>query len=531
VAEIAPARILRSDHQALHTLSDILAENVRCVPQAPAARDGRVALNWSELARLSEGYAALLAARGIGFGDRVALWLPNCVDYLALTFACARLGAIAVHVNTRFRTTEVGHLLERSKARALVTAWGFAPVDFPALLAEIPAAQRASLECVIGRHATAQNIGGHPVVRLAPAERCADRAQPEAPCLTFTTSGTTSAPKLVLHRQRSIARHARDVAAVLQMSAPGTTVLAAVPLCGTFGLAVAMAAAAGGAHIVLLDQFDPVQAAALIRKHRITHIVGSDDMLSRIAEAADGQPFESLRFSGFASFTPKAAENVAFADALQMRPRGLYGSSEAQALFAFAPDARRTSDGGVPASPEAEFRIADPDTATRLREGEDGELLLRAPSLFDGYLDNPEATSRAFTKDGFFRSGDLACRVEPGFVYKTRLGDGLRLGGFLVNPEEIESFLQALPEVAQAQVVAVERGSERVAFAFIVARPQCEPDEAELLAACRSALAAYKRPARIVTLESFPTTVSPNGVKIQRAKLRDMASAMMNSAG
>jgi fatty-acyl-CoA synthase len=91
--------------------------------------------------------------------------------------------------------------------------------------------------------------------------------------------------------------------------------------------------------------------------------------------------------------------------------------------------------------------------------------------------------------------------------------------------------LQALPEVAQAQVVAVERGSERVAFAFIVARPQCEPDEAELLAACRSALAAYKRPARIVTLESFPTTESPNGVKIQRAKLRDMASAMMNSAG
>ena len=87
----------------------------------------------------------------------------------------------------------------------------------------------------------------------------------------------------------------------------------------------------------------------------------------------------------------------------------------------------------------------------------------------------------------------------------------MRLGGFLVNPEEIESFLQTLPGVAQAQVVAVERGSERVAFAFIVARPQCEPDEAELLAACRSALAAYKRPARIVTLESFPTTESPNG--------------------
>jgi fatty-acyl-CoA synthase len=224
-----------------------------------------------------------------------------------------------------------------------------------------------------------------------------------------------------------------------------------------------------------------------------------------------------------------AAQNIAAADALGMMPRGLYGSSEVQALFAFAPDTRRTSDGGVPASPEAEFRIADPDTRASLSDGQDGELLLRAPSLFDGYLDNPEATARAFTADGYFRSGDLARRVEPGFIYKTRLGDGLRLGGFLVNPEEIESFLQTLPGVAQAQVVAAQRGAERVAFAFVVASADAEPDETELLAACRASLAPYKCPARIIRLQAFPTTNSPNGVKIQRAKLRDMASEMMNA--
>jgi fatty-acyl-CoA synthase len=524
------ARRLQHDHERIHTLSDILDENVRRAPHALAASDGRVALHWSELGTLAEGYATLLATRGTGLGDRVALWLPNSADYLALIFACARLGAIAVHVNTRFRTKEVGHLLERSKARVLVTAWGFAPVNFPALLADIPAAQRASLECIVGRDATAGKVADHPVVPLTPAGRCADRAVAEAPCLTFTTSGTTSAPKLVLHRQRSIARHARDVAAALQMSETGTAVLAAVPLCGTFGLAFAMAAAAGSAHIVSMDQFDAARACALIRKNRITHAVGSDDMLARIADAADGQPFENLRFSGFASFTPKAAQNVAAADALQMMPRGLYGSSEVQALFAFAPDSRRTSHGGVPASREAEFRIGDPETGALLPDAQDGELLLRAPSLFDGYLDNPEATARAFTDDGYFRTGDLARRVEPGFIYKTRLGDGLRLGGFLVNPEEIESFLQTLPGVAQAQVVAVEHGSERVAFAFIVARPESEPDETELLAACRASLASYKRPARIITLQAFPTTDSPNGVKIQRAKLREMASEMMNAA-
>lgn len=522
---------LAEDGRHVHTLSSILDENVRRLPHAPAASDGRAALNWLELAALAEGYAALLAARGIGFGDRVALWLPNSVDYLALIFACARLGAIAVHVNTRFRTNEVGHLLERAKARVLVTDCEFAPVDFPALLAQIPAAQRAALECVIGRDATVQEIAGHPVVRLAPAGNCVDRAIAEAPCLTFTTSGTTSAPKLVLHRQRSIARHARDVAQALGMREAGTAALAAVPLCGTFGLAFAMAAAAAGTHILLMDQFDAGHACALIREHKITHAVGSDDMLARIAQAADGRPFETLCFSGFASFTPMAAQNVAAADAAAMMPRGLYGSSEVQALFAFAPDSRRMTDGGIPASPDAEFRIGHPDTGALLPEDQDGELLLRAPSMFDRYLDNPQATARAFTADGYFRSGDLARRVEPGFVYKTRLGDGLRLGGFLVNPEEIESFLQTLPGVAQAQVVAVEHGAQRVAIAFIVARPDCNPNESELLAVCRGALAAYKRPARIVTLQAFPTTDSPNGVKIQRAKLREMASEIMNAGG
>jgi fatty-acyl-CoA synthase len=90
--------------------------------------------------------------------------------------------------------------------------------------------------------------------------------------------------------------------------------------------------------------------------------------------------------------------------------------------------------------------------------------------------------------------------------------------------------LQTLPGIAQAQVVVVEHGAERVAFAFVVADADCEPKEGELLAACRSALAAYKRPARIVTLQAFPTTDSPNGVKIQRAKLREIAREIMTAA-
>jgi fatty-acyl-CoA synthase len=509
------------------TLSEILARNAAANPDRPAATDERATLSWRELAELSEGYAALFASQGIGSGGRVALWLPNSADYLALIFACARLGALAVHVNTRFGASEVAHLLRRSQAIALVTAWGFAPVNFPELLAAIPAEDRSALQCVIGRGATTPEAAGLPVIPLAPGGRIADSAAPEAPCLTFTTSGTTSGPKLVLHRQRSIAGHACDVSAALGTGLAGSCVLSAIPLCGTFGLALAMGAAAGGAHIVLMPQFDGEAAGNLIREHAVTHTAGSDDMLGRIAGAAAGRPFETLVFTGYASFTPRAELAVAAADAAGMKPRGLYGSSEVQALFALSPDSRRLQDGGVPVSPDAQISVRDPETGAPVPEGQDGELCLRGPSFFDGYLGDPEATERAFTADGFFRTGDLAQSARPGFVYKSRIGDSLRLGGFLVNPEEIEAFLQTLPGVGEAQVVAAEANGERAAVAFIRPCPNAAPEEDAILAACRGSLARYKQPARAIVVEAFPVTDSPNGVKIQRAKLREMAAVAL----
>jgi fatty-acyl-CoA synthase len=259
----------------------------------------------------------------------------------------------------------------------------------------------------------------------------------------------------------------------------------------------------------------------------VTHTAGGDDMLLRIAEAAAGRPYDSVVFSGYASFGPTAAEAIALADHAGLKPRGLYGSSEVQALFAIAPESRRLADGGVPVSPQADISIRHPEHGERMPDGEAGEMCVKAPSLFLGYLEDPQATARATTQDGFFRTGDLCRLASPGFVYQGRLGDSLRLGGFLVNPEEIEGFLQQQPGVAAAQVVAAERDGDRVAVAFVCAEPGRRPDEAAILAACRDNLARYKVPARVVTLNAFPTTESPNGVKIQRAKLREMAEGIL----
>jgi fatty-acyl-CoA synthase len=513
----------------MQTLSAILAAGTARNPHAPAVTDRDESLDWAGFVSRVGGTAAQLQALGVKPGDVVAMWLPNSVDYLALIFACARLGALAVHVNTRFRAMEVASLLQKSQAKVLVTQWGFGPVDFPSILESIPPDDRASVQTVIGRHlpGAISTVGGLPVHKLAPQGDAPDVATPDAPCLTYTTSGTTSGPKLVLHRQDSIASHAVEVMRALGTDQPGTALLAAIPLCGTFGNAAAMATVAGGGQIVCMDKFDATEAAQLIRHHRITHMTGGDDLLANLTAAAEGVPYTSLRLFGFAAFHSGATATVAAADAIGLAPHGVYGSSEVQALFAISRGANRLRGGGRPVCAQAEVSVRDPETGEVLPPGRSGELCFRAPSRFVGYLANDAATAKAMTNDGFFRSGDLGHLIDDGFVYEARLGDTLRLGGFMVNPEEIEGFIVGLPGVAGAQVVAARKGADAVPVAFVTAQTGAALNEGDLIAQCRQQIARFKVPVRIAVVDGFPTTQSANGPKIQRVRLREMADALL----
>jgi len=503
-----------------------------CNPLAPAVTDARATLTWSAFGDRVRRAAGGLRKAGIGAGSRVALWLPNGADYLAAIFACARLGALAIHINTRFRAAEVGSLLRRTRAVALLTEWGFAPVDFPAIFSALPDDDRAALRCLLAPQASpnAATLAGLPVLPLEgdAADAGPDQATGDAPCLTFTTSGTTSGPKLVLHDQQTIAGHAADVARRLALDAEDATLLGAVPFCGTFGNAAAMAAVAGGAHIICLAQFDGAAAAALVRQHRITHLIGGDDMFGRLADASGGRPFDSVRFSGFAAFHSSAAISIAAAEAVGLKPRGLYGSSEVQALFSIADEENRLRGGGVPVSERARLAVRDPDTGAPLPYGASGELWIDAPSRFVEYLDNPSATARAVDADGVFRTGDLAHLVEVGFIYEARIGDAMRLGGYLVSPEEIEAVIQAQPGVAGVQVVSACRGGgDPVPVAFVRPRTGALLQEATLRAFCLQQLARFKVPERIVVVEDFPIVESPNGAKVQKVRLREMAEALL----
>jgi fatty-acyl-CoA synthase len=141
-----------------------------------------------------------------------------------------------------------------------------------------------------------------------------------------------------------------------------------------------------------------------------------------------------------------------------------------------------------------------------------------------GYYGNDAATAETVTADGYVRTGDLAeLDGHGGFTFLSRMGDVLRLSGFLVNPLEIETHLQKLPGIAGCQAISVPRPDGVRAVAFVILAPGATLDEAAAIAHCRHGLANYKVPLRVFAIDDFPRTPSPNGFKIQRGRLRDLA--------
>jgi len=495
----------------------------------------------AEFASKLERTAGWLARHGVGRGDVVAIWLVNRVEWLALLFACARIGAVAAAVNTRYRSADVAHVVGLSGAKMLVLEPGFRSIDFPAILAGLDPAATPALEriAIVGADAMPTHW---PCVRFdafessapAPASSAAT-GDADAPLLLFTTSGTTKGPKLVAHSQKTLATHARSITKALKLSR-AHSLLAMLPFCGTFGMASLLGCLAGGARIHAMDAFEAAPALKIMQDEKITHSFGSDEMFRRILALTDApKPFPHAQVFGFAAFQPGWREFAAEADTRGLPLYGLYGSSEVQALFSIgraeAPFVDRIECGGWPMSPQARVRVRDVETGEIAGAGVSGEIEIDAPSRFLGYFRNPQATAEATTADNFFRTGDIGrMRADGSFIYETRAGDAMRLGGFLVGPGEIEDELKSCAGVADAQVVAVEIGTQARCAAFVIRKPDVSPRESDLIAHLRARLAGYKVPARVFFIDAFPVTDSANGVKIQRTKLRAMAMERIAAA-
>lgn len=473
-------------------------------------------LSRAELREASMALAARLHAQGFRRGDRLALWLPDGAGWLQVIFAAARLGLLVVPISTRFTTAEARRLLGVAQPRGIVVPEQFLKFDYVGAARELAA--ETPLEVIVAPpHALLDGAPG-----AAPASGTA-----EDWLCTFSTSGTTGVPKLAPHDQASIARHAHNVAGFFAMQ--GCVTLAALPLYGVLGFMQAMATLAAGGTWVSVPVYDPVACTRAIDAEGVTHCFGSDQMFDAFL-AVPGASLKSWRIGGYADFVGWGARVCAAADARGIRLVGLYGSSEGFSLMAGrdwrAPLEQRAPNGGMPVAAGIEYRICDPESGERLPVGQPGELQLRGYNLLPRYLNNEAATQAAFTADGWFRSGDLCLDEGGSFLYLARLKDSLRLRGYLVDPGEIEAHLAAHPAVAAAQVVGVNRpGQGDVAVGFVILH--CPAEEAALLQHCREGLAAYKQPKRVLAVAEFPSNNGPNGVKILKTKLRDIAEAAL----
>jgi acyl-CoA synthetase (AMP-forming)/AMP-acid ligase II len=406
-----------------------------------------------------------LRRRGVGRGDVVAWQLANGIDALVLYRACWRLGAVAAPVHHQAGPADVDAALAQVSP-ALV-------VDDPAALLD----------------------GGSPVPAAAAAARPTDLA------VALFTSGSTGTPKAVLHSHRGLAWKARLMARVHGVTA-ADTILMPAPLPHVSGLLNGvLVPGASGMRVLLMPKWDPGQALDVIERERVTFMIGPPTFFVSLLGAPGfrRERVRSLRLvsSGGAGVTPAFVDEAAAS--LGALVKRTYGSTEAPTITTSwagdPPDKARDTDG----RPTGEVEL-------RLDPAGGGELLVRGPELFVGYAD-PGQTRAAHARGGWFRTGDLARISDDGWLTIVgRLKDIIIRGGENVAAAEVESVLEAHPDVRQAVAVSQpdRRLGERV-VAFVVCRPGTDFD----LAVCQAWFAdrgvtKFKWPERVVVLDDLP---------------------------
>ena len=495
-------------------------------PDTPVFRIDDAVVTRGELLAASQATARYFHALGFRRGDVLCLLVPDSVVWLQFLFAASQLGILVVPISTRYRDIEIAQVLETSRAKGVVFIRQFLKADFQHII-ETMAPTLPNLEHFIGLDVA------DGFFECPQQDRALSLPEPDPTALlcTFSTSGTTGKSKLAPHSQAGIAKHAEDVAKALDIDETAMT-LNALPLYGVLGFVATMATIAGGGCCVSQPVFKAETAAQLIDDRGVTHFYGSDGLLDAVLRVP-GHEFRRLRRGGFAEFAGLGRRLVDFAEErFGLRLHGIYGSSECFALMALRdpalPAGQRTVPGGSPTSQDIRFRIVNPMTGTVQPDLSPGELQISGPNVMAGYLNNPGATAEATTADGWFRTGDLAYGEGASFVYLSRMKDSLRLRGYLVDPAEIECFLATHDSVDAAQVVGVHReGRGDVAVAFVRPRDGEAASEEELFSYCSNGISNYKVPSHIVFVDRFPEISGPNGVKIQKNKLRELADALI----
>jgi long-chain acyl-CoA synthetase len=519
----------RNGEKALH---EYLLDHAREVPGRVAYVYYGTEITWSETADAVLRLAAYLKTHGVAPGDRVALYMQNCPQYIFAHYAVQLLGAMVTPVNPQYKAAEVEYQLQNAEPKAMVAGHDLYPNvakvrdRAPALTTVITTAYADYLPAE-PTLPVPDGLKGETREDFTDTVRLADVLAETAPIdpvepvdlwngvglMTFT-SGTTGRPKgAMLSYGSSLFKMATSFRAN-HMEADGVG-LAIAPLCHIAGMNNGVYMPVYGRRMtVILARFDPETTIQAFEKYRCDMWYSIAPMNQAILDysGVERRDLSALRQNPATSFGIPVTEKLADAwkklTGCQMH-EAAYGLSETHTSDTFMPrDRIKWGSCGVPVQGN-DIRIVDPETGELKGPNESGEIVVANPAVFKGYWQRPDATAESL-RDGRVHTGDMGYLDEEGYLYFTgRFKEMIKSSGYSVFPEDVEALMLDHPAISQSAAVGIpdEKRGESVKL-FVVLKPEYEGKvaEQELIDWAREHMAAYKYPCQVAFIDALPAT-------------------------
>lgn len=493
-------------------------------------------LTFAELDAQSERLGAALLDLGLSPGDRAIFQMGTTLETAVTLLACYKAGIIPVCSLPQHRAFEIGQLVRQSAARGYFVQADFGSFDLVGFAKEMMRSHGSLTHLIVARGSAGDATSLQALIDDMPLEHARARLAKNRPgsedVLAFQLSGgTTGTPKIIPRFHAEYLAHAFACARMYEMEEDDRIIWALPLLHNAAQVYVLMPMILIGLSAVLMPRVDVPRMLELIEEHRVTRAISIGPIAPQL------MAYENLARHDLSSLrlftTMSAADRLE--DHLKVRCSNLFGITEGLLLGTShtASELVRHRTQGRSGCPEDEIRLLDPASERLVQAGEMGELCFRGPATIPGFFDAPEANAKAFTSDGFYRTGDMMTElVHDGktyYAFQGRLRDNINRGGEKIGCEEVEALVSAHPAVSEARLVAMpdELYGEKGCI-FIVPRPgHNAPSVEELLTyLVAQGLAKYKCPERVEEIEAFPVTKVG---KLDKAALRKAIAEKLNN--
>ena len=531
------------------SLYALLGDAARLYPQRIALDYFGATTTYDEVLDQVLRAANVLYEAGVRRGDVVAIALPNCPQAFVAFYACQRIGAVAAQHNPLAPASEIRGQLGRHGGQTAIV-WeksaGSYPLDGTTALTQVftvdisapmPMSQRAALRLPVQRaRSTRASLRATPAPGTLSWDRAVATARPIDPSVAHAsgsdtavilhTGGTNGVPKSVPLTHTNVGANVnQNIFWVWKLHEGAETFFSLLPYFHAFGMTFFLCAAVRlAATQVLLPKFDATMALHAHKRRPITFFVGVPPMFERILRAAhaSGTSLRSIKFAVAGAMPLSTTLAAQWEQATGGMIVEGYGLSETSPVIAGAPlsDQRRHGVLGLPFA-STEIRLVDVETGEHdVADGEPGEILVRGPQVFSGYLGMPEETARVLSADGWLRTGDIAVNSGGFLTMSDRKKELILSGGFNVYPSQVEDAIRSMPEVKDVAVVGMPVGeaSEEVTAAVILEEGASTLTLEQVRQWAEKSLAHYALPRQI----AFITEMPRNQIgKIMRRSVKD----------